>query len=59
MPDIEIDRRIDFRMVEFHQHVATGNGEMGGAKGEEGRRVEAAHADDFKIRLVGMELKAP
>ncbi len=38
--DAEVDRCIDFRVVELHQHVGAGDAEMGGAERHEGRDVE-------------------
>jgi len=51
--DLEIDRRIKFGIVEFHDHVAAGDAEMRRTEGDEGRHVERAHAHDFEPRIVG------
>ncbi len=52
-PDLEVDRRIDFRIVELHQHVAADDAQRGSAEGNERRHIEAAHADDLEIAAVG------
>ena len=53
--DAEIERRVDLRIVELHQHVVAGDAEMRRAEGDEGRDVEAAHADDVEVGMVGRE----
>ena len=50
LADAEIDRRVDLRIVELHQHVGAGDAEMRRAEGHEGRDVEAADADDVEVR---------
>ncbi len=55
LADAEIDRRVDLRIVEFHQHVGAGDAEMGGAEGHERRHVEGADADDVEVGMVGRE----
>jgi hypothetical protein len=59
MADIEIDRRIDLRIVKFQQHVIAGNTEMRRTERDEGRDVEAAHADDFELRIVSAKAQSP
>ncbi len=53
MPDIEVERRVDLRIVEFHQHVIAGDAELSGAEGDKGGGIEAAHADQIETRLAG------
>ena len=53
--DIQIERHIDFGIVEFHQHVVAGDAELRRAESDEGRDVEAAHADDVEPGVVGLE----
>src|SRR3546814_18110484 len=53
--DLEIDRGVELRIVELHQHVVAGNPQMGGAEGDESGHVEAAHTDDIEPRAVGGE----
>jgi len=55
LADAEVDRRVDLRIVEFHQHVGTGDAKMGRAECHESRNVERAHADDVEIGMVGRE----
>ena len=57
--DAEVERGVDLRIVEFHQHVVARHAEMGGAEGDEGRHVEGAHADDAEVRHIGGEAKKP
>src|SRR5260370_31176844 len=44
MADLEIERRVNLRIVELHQHVIAGDGELGGAGGDKSVGIEAAHA---------------
>ncbi len=53
MPDIEVERRIDLRIIEFHQHVIAGDAELRGAEGNEGGGIEAAHADQIETGFAG------
>ena len=46
LADAEVDRRVDLRIVELQQHVVAGDAELRRAERDEGRDVEAAHADD-------------
>src|SRR3546814_4093882 len=45
--DLEIDRGVELRIVELHQHVVAGNPQMGGAEGDErdrkGTRLNYSH----------------
>ncbi len=59
LADAEVDRRVDLRIVEFHQHVGAGDAEMRRAEGYEGRHVEGAHADDVEIVVIGREAELP
>src|SRR6516162_3763720 len=52
-PDIEIERRVNFRVVEFHQHVVAGDAELGGAEGDKGGDVEAPHPNQIESGLTG------
>ncbi len=55
MAEIEVERRVDFRIIELHQHVVAGHADMRGAEGHEGRDIEIAHPDDVQSRHVGLE----
>ena len=55
MTDAEIERRVDFRIVEFHQHVVAGDAELRRAEGDEGCDVERADADQVEAGDVGGE----
>src|SRR5215468_7711000 len=57
LADAEIDRGIDLRVVELHQHVGAGDAEVSGAEGDEGCDIEGAHADDVEIGVIGGEAK--
>ena len=57
--DPEIDRGVDFGIVEFHQHVAADDAERRGAESDERRHIEAAHANDRDIGTVGGEAQLP
>ena len=59
MPDIEIERRVDLGIVEFHQHVVAGNPELRGAKRHECRNIEAAHPDQVERRVGGAKPQLP
>src|SRR3546814_4417336 len=48
--DLEVDRRVDFREIELHQHVVAGNAEMRRTEGDEGRGVEAARELVLEVR---------
>ena len=53
MPDIQIERRVDLGIVEFHQYVVAGDAELGRAEGDKGRDIEAAHADQIEAGVAG------
>src|SRR5579883_2805054 len=55
LADAEIERRVDFGVLEFHQHVAAGDAHVRTAEGDEGGDVEIADADDVEIVVVGAE----
>ncbi len=55
--DAEIDRRVDLRKVELHQHVVAGDAELRAAEGDEGGDVERADADQRHAGQVGRELQ--
>ncbi len=55
MADIEIERRVELAVVEFHQHVGAGDAELSRAEGDERGDVEAAHADDAEAGNIGGE----
>ena len=57
--DTEIERGIEFRVIELHEHVGPGDTEMGRAEGDEGRNVEGAHPDQIDVRVVGRETQRP
>ena len=56
--DAEVERRVDLRVIELHQHVGAADADLGGAERDEGGDVEAAHADDVERRVVGGEAKS-
>src|ERR1051325_1748998 len=45
MADIEVERRIDFGVVEFHQHVVPGDAELRRAERDKARNIETVDAD--------------
>jgi hypothetical protein len=47
--DIEIDRRIKFRIVEFLDYVGTHDAQLRCTMGNESRDVEGAHADQAHV----------
>ena len=53
--DAEVERRVDFRIVELHQHVGAADAELRRAEGDEGGDVERAHAHHVERRVVGGE----
>src|SRR5207302_5519469 len=55
MPDIEVERRVNLRIVEFHQHVIAGDAELCGSEGDKSGGIEAAHADQIETGLGGSE----
>src|SRR5579872_973352 len=57
LADAQIERCVDFGVLEFHQHVATGDAHVRAAESDEGGDVEIAHADDVEIIVVGAEAK--
>jgi len=57
MPNVEVERRVDLRIVEFHQHVVAGDAELGRAKGDKRGDVKAAHANQIERRLAGRKAK--
>ena len=44
--DAEVERGVNLRVVEFHQHVVAGDAEVRGAEGDKGGDIERAHADE-------------
>src|SRR5215469_13616256 len=59
MTDIEIERSVDFGIVEFHQYVVAGNTELGAAKGDKSGGVEAAHPDQVEPGLARAKPQLP
>src|SRR5580658_7585807 len=53
--DLKIERRVDLRIVEFHQHVVTGDAELSRAEGDKSRDIETPQADQIEIGLAGRE----
>ena len=53
MPDIEIDRRVEVRIIELLDHVRTDNAQLRSAMGDEGRDIEGAHADQAHVLARG------
>src|SRR6516225_236880 len=56
-PDGEVERRVNLRVVEFHQHVVAGDPELSRAEGDESGDVKAAHPDQIQLRRIGREAK--
>src|SRR5205085_5105254 len=50
MADIEVERRVDLRIIEFHQDIVAGDAELSGAESDKGRDIEAADADQVEPR---------
>src|SRR5438045_9384457 len=46
--DIEVERRVDFGIVEFHQHIVAGDADLRSPKGDKARNVETADADKIE-----------
>src|ERR1700739_3340645 len=53
--DAEVEWSVNLGIVELHQYVVAGDGELGGAEGDKGGDVKAAHADQIEARLAGRE----
>ncbi len=53
--DLQVDRGIELRVVELHDHVVAGHAQVGRAKGHEGRHVEAPDPDNLQVSVVGGE----
>ncbi len=51
--DLQVERRIDLGIIEFHQDVIAGDADMGGPEGDEGRHVESPDPDDVDMRVIG------
>src|SRR5579859_157593 len=51
MTDIEVERRVDFGIIEFHQYVVAGDPELCCAERDKGRDIEAAYPDEVELRL--------
>ena len=57
--DIQIHRRIDLRIVEFHQHIIASNAQMRRTKGDKGRHIETAHPDNRQVGHIGIKFQQP
>src|SRR5690242_1238720 len=55
MPDIEVEQRIDLRIVEFHQHIIARYAELRRAKGDKSGGIEAAHPYQVETGLTRAE----
>jgi hypothetical protein len=55
--DIQVHRRINFRVIELLEHVGACDAHMGCAVGYECRDIEGAHADEVEFGDVGFELQ--
>ncbi len=53
--DAEVERGVDFRVVELHQHVGAANADLRRAERHEGRDVERPHPHHVELRVVGRE----
>ena len=59
MADVEIERGVNLRVVELHQHVAAADAELGGAEGNEGGDIEGADPDHVQFRMISRKAQAP
>ena len=57
MPDVEINRRIKFRIGKFINHIRANDANLRRAVGHEGRHIERADADDFDASMIGRKFK--
>lgn len=55
MANIEIDRRIEFRIGKFFNNIRSDDAELRCTVGNKGRNVEGAHPDQADIRAIGFE----
>src|SRR5207248_2494254 len=55
MPDIEVERRVNLRIVELHQHIIAGDAELCGPERDKSGGIEAAHTDQIETGLAGRE----
>ena len=53
MTNIEIEWRVNLRIIEFHQHIIACDAELGGAKRDETGDIETAHADQIETGIGG------
>ena len=53
--DTEVERSVDFRKIEFHQHVITDNTELSAAEGDKGGNVETADPNDLEAGMIAVE----
>ena len=53
LADAEVERGVDFRVVELHQHVGAADADLRRAEGDEGGDVERADAHHVERRIVG------
>ena len=49
MPDVQIDRGVEVRVVEFLDHVGADDPDLRCAMRDEGRHVERAHPDQAQV----------
>src|SRR5215469_4074101 len=59
MTDIEVERSVNLRIVELHQHIIAGNAELRGAESNKGGGVKAAHPDQVEPGFTRLEAKLP
>jgi hypothetical protein len=55
MSDAQVERGIQLRIVELHQHVRAANADLGAAERHKGGDIEGADANDVECRVVGGE----
>ena len=55
MADIEVERRIEFWIVELHQHVGAAYPDLRAPEGHEGRNIERADTNHIQHRVIGRE----
>ena len=53
LADAEIERGVDFRVVELHQHIGAADAELRRAERDEGGDVERPDAHHVERRIVG------
>jgi hypothetical protein len=57
--DAEVERRVQFAVIEFHQHVGAADADLRRTMGDEGGDVEGPDADHVEPRVGAFEAQAP